>query len=92
MRLTGPLFDAVNLSQDGHPLSKYLRRRAETMIDEYDLHVGECVNETICQAFSTADDVEELLSHLRYAVQELDKAARAVESAALHQDATQGDR
>jgi hypothetical protein len=90
MQMRGPLFDAVNESQDGWPLSKYLRRRAETMIGEYDLPVGECINETICQSFATAQDGDELLCHLRYAARELASAAAAVESALLEMETNGG--
>lgn len=76
--LTGKLWDAVDASQDGHPLSKYLRRRAETMVGEHELHVGECVNETLVRCFESAKDNEDLLTHLQYAAHELTKAAMAV--------------
>lgn len=91
MQLRGLLFDAVNQSQDGWPLSKYLRRRAETMVGEYDLPVGECINETICQSFARAEDGEELLNHLRYAARELANAAKAVEAAMLAAEAKGGE-
>ena len=91
MQMRGPLFDAVNESQDGLPLGKYLRRRYETMIGEYDLPVGDCVNETICQSFATAQDGEELLKHLRYAARELARAAAAVESALLEMETKGGE-
>lgn len=76
--LTGDLWQAVDESQDNRPLSKYLRRRAETMVGEYELHVGECVNETIVRCFESAGDNEELLNHLQYAANELTKAAAVV--------------
>lgn len=76
--LTGKLWDAVDASQDNQPLSKYLRRRAETMVGEYELHVGECVNETLVRCFESARDNEDLLTHLQYAAHELTKAAMTV--------------
>ena len=88
MQLRGLLFDAVNQSQDNLPLTKYLRRRA---VGEYDLPVGECINETICQSFARAEDGEELLDHLRYAARELANAAKAVESAMLAAETKGGE-
>lgn len=76
--LIGKLWDAVNESQDGHPLPKYLRRRSETMVGEHELHVGDCVSETIVRCFESAADDEELLAHLQYAAHELTKAAMTV--------------
>lgn len=75
MKLRGPLFDAIDASQDNSPLTKYLRRRAETMLGEYELPVGECVNETIVRCFEYAGGPEDLVSHLQYAAHELTKAA-----------------
>jgi len=83
MKLLGDLFDAIDGSQDNRPLSKYLRRRAETMIGEYDLPVGECINETIVRCIETAEDTEGLVSHLQYAAHELTKAAMAARRAVL---------
>ena len=78
MSVTSALFDVVNDSQDNSPLRTYQRRRAETMIDEHELPVGDCVSETILRCFESAADDEELLTHLQYAAHELTKAAMSV--------------
>lgn len=78
MSVTSYLFAVVNESQDNSPLRKYQRRRAETMIDEHELPVGDCVSETILRCFESAADDEELLKHLQYAAHELTKAAMTV--------------
>ncbi len=78
MAFVGPLFDLVSKSQDGSPLHTYLRRRAETMVGEYELPVGDCVSETIVRCFEEADDDDQLLTHLQYAAHELTKAAMTV--------------
>lgn len=81
--MSGDLWNAVDRSQDGHPMSKYLRRRAETMLGDYEIPVGDCVSETITRCFESANDNEELLSHLQYAAHELTKAATAVRKVLL---------
>lgn len=78
MSVTSALFDVVNESQDNSPLRKYKLRRAETMIDEHELPVGDCVSETILRCFESAADNEDLLTHLQYAAHELTKAAMSV--------------
>jgi hypothetical protein len=75
MGSTTRLFDAVDRSQDNTPLKKYLSRREETMIGEHELHVGDCVNETIVRCLESAADDEEVVTHLEYAARELTRAA-----------------
>lgn len=74
---SGPLFDVVNSSQDNSPLAHYGRRRAETMVAEHELPVGDCVSETIMRCFETGADEDEVISHLQYAARELRRAATA---------------
>ena len=83
MRLQGQMFAAIDESQDGTPLTKYLRRRAETMIGEYDLPLGECLNETIVRAIELATDPEDVVNALRYASRELTRAAEAAQRACV---------
>ena len=85
MELSGPMFDAVNQSQDNSPLRSYAIRRAETMLDEYGLYVGDCVSETICRCFESADNDEEVLTHLQYAAHELTKAAMSARRSLLEE-------
>lgn len=78
MNVNSRLFGVINDSQDNSPLRHYLRRRVETLIGEHEMHVGDCVSETIVRCFESAGDEEELLTHLQYAAHELTKAAMAV--------------
>ena len=78
MKLPSELFDLLNTSQDGKPLAMYARRRADTMVGELELPIGDCVSETIFRCFETAADAEELLVNLRYATEQLSDATRAV--------------
>lgn len=75
MKTEGRIWDAVSASQDGGSLATYRRRRAETMVGEHELSVGDCVSETIMRCFESADNEDELLANLRYAVHELSHAA-----------------
>lgn len=77
MDCKGPLFEAVNESQDNSPLAHYGRRRAETMVAEHELPVGDCVSETIMRCFETAADEEDVITNLRYAARELKRAVIA---------------
>lgn len=77
MKCFGPLFDAVDASQDNSPLAHYGRRRAETMVAEHELPVGDCVSETIMRCFETAADEEDVITNLRYAAGELRRAVIA---------------
>lgn len=85
MELSGAMFDAVNQSQDNSPLRSYAIRRAETMLSEYELHVGDCVSETIYRCFESAADWEEVLTHLQYAAHELTKAAMSARRSLLEE-------
>lgn len=78
MKLPNELFDLLNTSQDGKPLATYARRRAETMVGELELPIGDCVSETIFRCFEEASDADELLANLRYATAQLSDATRAV--------------
>lgn len=81
MRFQYDLFAAIDDSQDNRPLTKYLRRRAETLIGEYELPVGECINETIVRCIEAAIDGEDVVNALRYASRELNRAADAAQRA-----------
>lgn len=77
MAVDSRLFGVINDSQDNSPLRHYLRRRAETMVGEHEMPVGDCVSETIVRCFESAADDEEVVTHLQYAAHELTKAAMA---------------
>lgn len=83
MNLSGRVFDLIDGSQDNAPLTKYLRTRYETMIGEYELPIGDLLNETIVRCIELADDEEDLVSSLQYAAHELTKAAMVARRAVL---------
>jgi len=90
MRSTTRLFDAVDRSQDNTPLKKYLLRRAETLIGEYELHVGDCVNETIVRCLESAADDEGAVAHLEYAARELTRAATSARRVVIENEVSDG--
>lgn len=72
------VFDALCASQDGgQVLAK--RLKAKPIEDQHDW--GDALSDVILGAYYDADDRDDLLSHLRYCVRELQAAARAVEKA-----------
>jgi hypothetical protein len=68
------VFDALCGSQDGKCLER--RLRAKPMEDQNDW--GEALSDVILGAYRDADERDELLTHLRYCVRELQAAADAV--------------
>jgi hypothetical protein len=67
------VFDALNRSQDGLPLGRRLGGHSLATRDW-----SESLNSLLIGAYEQASDAEELLSHLRYCVRELQSAVDAV--------------
>lgn len=73
------IFDAINQSQDGSPLRKFLL--AQSKWDDNpinDWSFTDALNCLLFRAWREAGDSGELLSHLRYATEQLRLAAEAV--------------
>lgn len=76
------LFNAINDSQEGGPLPKFIFNRggnphaADQILDDWDW--GDALNFLLIAAYRGADDAGELLTHLRYAADEIRRASEAV--------------
>jgi hypothetical protein len=68
------VFSALNASQDGHCLARRLRFRPLRELDGFD----DSLSDVVLGCYERADDREDLLSHLRYCVRELQSAVNAV--------------
>lgn len=68
------LFEAINKSQDGSPLRRYLDRN----IGEVPC-VGDAVSALVCAALLHGETADDVCSHLMYAEHEIKEARRAAQ-------------